>query len=150
MITYVKRNIFAMNVEAIVNTVNCKGAFGKGLAYQFHLQYPASTQKYKTACHNHTLKIGTVLLVDQTNETLPNLRFVVHFPTKDDWRNPSELSYIRSGCRALRESVIDHNIKSIAIPPLGCGLGRLKWGDVRSIIEAELKDLDCIVYIIEP
>ena len=135
------------DVEAIVNTVNCVGAMGKGLALQFKKAYPANNSAYRKACENGSLRPGTMLIVPLIRPGNP--KYIVNFPTKDHWKDPSRMRYIESGLKALVLEVKKLDIKSIAIPQLGCGLGRLHWSDVRPrIIEAfeELPDVDVVVY----
>ncbi|MBO6239493.1 MAG: macro domain-containing protein [Butyrivibrio sp.] len=144
MIIYKSGDIFESNAKCLVNTVNCEGFMGKGIAYQFKLRFPDNNKAYIEACDRKTLRPGTVLTY------LEKGLLIVNFPTKDKWREPSRMEYIDEGLQALKSEIIKNNIKDIAIPPLGCGNGGLKWNDVKVRIEEALKDLDCNVYVYEP
>lgn len=123
------KNIFESKCAAIVITVNCEGVAGKGLALQCKKLYPIETQYYSRICSEGFLTPGNVLVVAASN------RWLIFFPTKDRWKNPSKLDWIRSGMEALVSQCKALDIKSIAIPALGCNLGGLKWKDVKPIIE---------------
>jgi len=132
MINYTSGNILESNSEALVNTVNCDGYMGKGIAYQFKLKYPYNNDIYEKACKNGNFKIGDILLHEEQD------KIIVNFPTKDHWRNKSKIEFIEKGLLRLVEIIEDKNIKSISIPPLGCGNGGLKWEIVKPIIENKL------------
>ncbi len=131
-ITYTRGNILEDNAEALVNTVNCVGVMGKGIAAQFKLKYPSMYEFYRFHCNAGFMQIGTVY-THPIGEDKP--RYVINVPTKLHWYNPSEYSYITQGLEALVAEVVRLDIKSIAIPPLGCGNGRLSWALVRPMIE---------------
>ncbi|WP_294196905.1 macro domain-containing protein [uncultured Sphingomonas sp.] len=148
-ITFKIGDMFAEPVEAIVNTVNCVGVMGKGVALAFKKRWPANFKVYKAACDAGTLVPGTVLTYEQhqlfgTGEP----RFLVNFPTKLDWRDPSRLSYIETGLDALIADIRRLGIRSIALPPLGCGNGGLDWADVKPIIVEKLSVLDDVDIIV--
>ena len=151
MIKYTTGNIFYAPAEAIVNTVNLKGCMGAGLAFQFKQRYPANNIAYMKACIGVQISIGKVL-VFQLEEGLlfgNAIKYIINFPTKDDWRNPSKLEYISLGLESLKQEIVDKGIKSIAIPPLGCGLGGLQWQEVKALIEhslGDMSDVEIIVY----
>ena len=134
MIHYIKGNLFDSKAEAIVNTVNTVGVMGKGIALQFKKNYPTNYKTYLTACKNNELKVGD-LLITQEQSMFGGKKYIVNFPTKKHWRQPSEYSYIEGGLIKLVEFIKDNEIKSIAIPPLGAGNGGLDWYKVKNIIE---------------
>lgn len=144
MIKYVTGNIFESNAQCLVNTVNCEGYMGKGIAYQFKLRYPENNRDYVKACKSGELHIGTI------HHYYEDGVLIVNFPTKDKWREKSQMYYVEVGLDRLVDLIISENIKSIAIPPLGCGNGGLDWNDVKEIIENKLfklKDqVDIVVY----
>lgn len=126
-------NILRAGTEAIVNTVNCVGFMGRGIAAQFKCEYPANFRAYEMACKRREVVPGR-MFVFETGQ-LTNPRFIVNFPTKRHWRGASRMEDIESGLLALVEEVKRRGIQSIAIPPLGCGLGGLDWKAVRPRIE---------------
>lgn len=126
-------NILRADIEAVVNTVNCVGFMGRGIAAQFKRAYPANFKAYESACKRKEIVPGR-MFVFETGQ-LTNPRFIVNFPTKRHWRGASRIEDIESGLAALVDEVKRRGIKSIAIPPLGCGLGGLNWKDVRPLIE---------------
>jgi O-acetyl-ADP-ribose deacetylase (regulator of RNase III) len=144
---YVKGNLLDAPTQALVNTVNTVGVMGKGIALQFKQAFPYNHKKYLEACKAKTLVPGKLLLVQE--QSLAGEKIIVNFPTKTDWRLKSEYDYIESGLRALVLAIKEHNIKSIAIPPLGCGNGGLDWDKVKSLIEEYLGEIttsDVIIY----
>ena len=147
MIDYATSDIFAHHASAIVNPVNCAGAMGAGLALQFKRRYPACFPPYREACLQRTLRPGSVFIWP-TGLSLP--QWIVHFPTKRHWRDPSLLRDIEEGLHDLAFAIRLHRIPSIAVPPLGCGLGGLDWPSVRALIEATLSDLPCAVTVLRP
>ena len=146
MIEYRTGNIIKADAEALVNTVNCVGVMGKGIALQFKQAYLENFHEYQRACRAHELRIGTVLTVP-TGQLLP--KYIINFPTKDHWKGKSEMSYIREGLTALVEEVCKKGITSIAVPPLGCGNGGLQWSEVGPLIEevfAHLPDVQVLIF----
>jgi O-acetyl-ADP-ribose deacetylase (regulator of RNase III) len=144
---FIKGNILRADTEAVVNTVNCVGYMGRGIAAQFKRAYPANFKAYEVACKRNEVVPGK-MFVFETGE-LSNPRFIVNFPTKRHWRGKSRIEDIESGLVALASEVTSRRIKSIAIPPLGCGLGGLDWTDVRPLIErafASLPDVRTVVF----
>lgn len=142
MITRVEGDLLAADVDALVNTVNCVGVMGKGIALQFKRQYPGMFKTYEQACKRHEVKIGEMFVVPTGQLAGP--RFVVNFPTKKHWRSPSRLEFIEQGLISLRETIRRLGITSIAIPPLGAGSGGLDWAVVEPTIVRALEDLDDI------
>ena len=146
MLNFTIGDLFSSPAYAIVNTVNCEGFMGKGLAYQFKLKYPQMNMDYVEQCKLGKLRPGTLHAYEEKG------RLIVNFPTKDKWRLPSKMEYVEQGLDELVKLIQEHNIQSIAIPPLGCGNGGLDWLDVKNLIVSKLsavaKDVD--VYVYEP
>ncbi len=135
MIKETTGNLFESNSEAIINAVNCVGVMGKGIALQFKRKFPKEYfNSYKLACQNGELAIGKVQ-VFQLRDLETNPRFIINFPTKDHWREQSKIEYIESGLQSLVEAIEQYQIKSIAMPALGCGLGGLDYNEVKLLIE---------------
>lgn len=126
-------NLLEADVEALVNTVNTVGAMGKGLALQFKQRFPANFEAYAAACRRGEVKIGRMFVVETGRPTRG--RFIINFPTKEHWGCPSRLAYIETGLTALVREVQSRGIRSLAIPPLGCGNGGLPWADVLPLID---------------
>ncbi|MDB2687025.1 macro domain-containing protein [Mariniblastus sp.] len=150
MLEFTRGNLFEAKAEALVNTVNTVGVMGKGIALQFCKSFPEILPAYKAACKSGELIVGKVQVIK-----LPLLvgidgpKYVVNFPTKQHWRSDSKIEFIQAGLQSLRREIEDRKIKSIAIPPLGCGLGGLNWNDVRHEIRAALStvsDVQIIIY----
>ena len=120
-------DIFKADADAIVNTVNCVGIMGRGIALQFKNAYPANFKAYKVACDAEQVQPGR-MFVFETGKFTP--RFIINFPTKRHWKGKSRIEDIESGLIALGEEIASRGIKSVAIPPLGAGLGGLDWDDV--------------------
>jgi O-acetyl-ADP-ribose deacetylase (regulator of RNase III) len=142
-------DILSADVEALVNTVNCVGVMGRGIALQFRKAFPENFKAYKAACDRGELRPGKLFIHEQAQLTNP--RYMINFPTKKHWQGKSRIEYIDAGLQALVQEVQHVGIRSIAIPPLGCGLGALKWSDVRPRIERALSMLpDVHVLLYEP
>ncbi|MFT3807175.1 macro domain-containing protein [Arenimonas sp.] len=140
MITIAHGNLLKANVEALVNTVNTEGVMGKGIALQFKRAYPAVYDAYEADCRDELVQIGAVHVVDLGGlGGGPN--WVINFPTKRHWRAKSKLEDIKTGLVDLVAKVRALGIKSIALPPLGCGHGGLNWSDVLPLIREAFKDL---------
>lgn len=149
MIEITQGDILKAEAEALVNTVNCVGVMGRGIALQFRKAFPENFKAYKAACDRKELWMGKVFVYDLGR--LSNPRCVINFPTKRDWRGKSRLEDVEAGLKSLAEEVCKWNIKSIAIPPLGCGLGGLNWHEVRPMIERIFGSLpDVHVLLFEP
>lgn len=142
----VSDNIFESDCQAIINTVNCVGVMGGGLAKQFRQRYPYMNDAYQRICARGEMRPGRIWPYWDGHER----RWLINFPTKLDWRNPSELSYIEDGLKDLRRVTADLHLDSIAVPPLGCGLGGLRWDDVLPLIKEYLGDLDRVRVEIYP
>ncbi len=146
MFSYTTGNLLLSNAQALVNTVNCEGCMGKGIAYQFKLKYPDMNKEYEKQCRKNNIVIGKMFTYKD------NDKYIINFPTKNKWRQKSKIEYISLGLDALLDEIILLNIKSIAIPPLGSGNGGLNWTVVKKIIEEKLwpiKD-NVDIYIYEP
>ena len=149
MIQITKGDILNADAEALVNTVNCAGVMGRGIALQFKKKFEENFKVYKKACDAGFLRPGMMLVHDYGS--LFNPRYIINFPTKDHWRANSKIDDIESGLTALVDEIRKRGIKSVAIPPLGCGLGGLKWSQVRPRIEAAMNELaDVQVLLYEP
>lgn len=141
MFEYIVGNIFDSPAQVIVNTVNTVGVMGKGLALSFKQRYPEMFNAYRKACEKHQLTIGKLMIWYAPDH------WILLFPTKENWRNPSKLEYIEKGLMKFVNTYADKNITSIAFPRLGCGNGELNWDDVRPLMEKYLKILPIDVYI---
>ncbi len=135
--------------EALVNTVNTVGVMGKGIALQFKEAFPNNNKAYIDACKKNELAPGKLLAMWDENLQLGK-KLIINFPTKVHWRNPSKYEYIEKGLVALRELLEEKKVKSVAIPPLGCGNGGLDWNKVKPMIEKALSGLETEVLIFEP
>lgn len=147
MITEGTGNLLEADTDAVVNTVNCVGVMGKGIALQFKRRYPSVYTTYRKACEAGEVTTGRMLPVETGEMTGPT--WVINFPTKKHWRSPSRLEWIESGLRDLRRVIAELGIKSIAIPPLGAGNGGLNWGDVEPLIRSTFADdptVDVLLY----
>lgn len=147
MIHSLQGDILRANAQALVNTVNCVGFMGRGVALQFKRAFPENFRVYERACKHHEVEPGR-MLVHATGQ-LTGPKYIVNFPTKRHWRGKSRIEDIDAGLVALVAEVQRLGIRSIAIPPLGCGLGGLDWSDVRPRIEgafAPLPDVEVLIY----
>jgi len=127
------------DVDAIVNTVNCVGVMGKGIALQFKNKWPSNYRAYEDACKSSQVRVGKMFVFDSGGLVKPN--FIINFPTKDHWRGKSRIEYIRDGLADLVLNIKKLGIRSIAVPPLGCGNGGLNWNEVRLLIEKSFEEL---------
>ncbi len=147
MIEFKTGDILRADAEALVNTVNCVGIMGRGIALQFKNVFPANFKAYEAACARDEVQPGKMFVFE--TQTLTNPKFIINFPTKRHWRGKSRMEDIDSGLKALVEEIRTRSIRSIAIPPLGSGLGGLNWAEVRPrIVEAlhGLNDLQVMVF----
>ena len=138
MIQYVTGNLLRSNAEALVNTVNTVGVMGKGIALQFKEAFPQNYKAYRNACKTGALKPGKLLVF--TEETPQGAVTIINFPTKTDWRSKSTYAFIEEGLKELRLQINLLGLKSVALPPLGCGNGGLDWAKVKPLIEQFLSD----------
>lgn len=149
MVEYKRGNLLEADTEALVNTVNCVGVMGKGIALQFKQAFPKNFEEYRKACKAEQLKPGK-MFVHRTG-LFGNPRFIINFPTKRHWRGKSRMEDVRSGLDALIDTVQRLEIRSIAVPPLGCGYGGLKWTEVRPLIEEAFRSVPGVrVLLFEP
>lgn len=146
MFEYKQGNILKDKSEAIINTVNCVGVMGRGIAFQFKQLFPDNFKVYKKACDKGEVQLGKMFVFPL--DSLFNPKYIINFPTKKHWKEKSNLKDIELGLIALKDTIKKYNIKSIAIPPLGCGLGGLKWNDVKPLIHKTFSDMKNIYFII--
>ena len=147
MIIYKTGNLLNADTNAIVNTVNCVGIMGRGIALQFKNKFPGNYNAYASACKSGEVRLGKMFVFDVSDPAGPE--YIINFPTKGHWRNKSDLQDIAKGLDDLVEVIVKKNIKSLALPPLGCGLGGLDWKSVKSLIEEKLgkiKDVKIVVF----
>jgi O-acetyl-ADP-ribose deacetylase (regulator of RNase III) len=149
MIHYKIGNLLDSEADALVNTVNTIGVMGKGIALQFKNMFPSNFKLYSDACRSKKVAVGQ-LLVTEEDALLTGKKTIINFPTKTNWRLPSEYQYIEAGLSELVKVIKEKKIKSIAIPPLGSGNGGLDWNIVKQILEKHLSDVDCDIHIYEP
>lgn len=142
MIIYTTGDLLKSSAEALVNTVNCEGYMGKGIAYQFKLQYPENNKDYVSACKKGMLKVGKLHYFYEKG------KIIINFPTKNKWREKSNIQYIKDGLDELVLLINKLKITSIAIPPLGSGNGGLIWSEVKLIIEEKLSSLNNNIQIL--
>lgn len=147
MIRYAQGNLLEAEAEALVNTVNTVGVMGKGIALMFKDAFPENFKRYAAACKAGEVQVGRVFVTER--DELIGPRWIINFPTKQHWRSPSRMDWIREGLDDLCRAIEVHQIRSIAVPPLGSGNGGLSWPQVRDEIEArlgEVEGLDVVVY----
>jgi O-acetyl-ADP-ribose deacetylase (regulator of RNase III) len=148
VIQFVQGNLFDSNAEALVNAVNTVGVMGRGVALEFKNRFPENYLAYRAACKRDELIVGK-MFVHETNLEQPH--WIINFPTKQHWRNPSKLEFVRDGLEDFIRVIEVNCISSVALPALGCGTGRLEWKIVRALIEASLEPLDHVAFeIFEP
>jgi len=139
MIHFTRGDIFESDCEVFVNPVNCVGVMGSGLAAAFKARFPNNFEIYYWACKQHKVKVGAMHVVRAENRK--NLRYLINFPTKLHWKDPSKIEYLLHGLTYLKDWIVREKIKSIALPKLGCGKGKLHWPLVKEIIEKILGDI---------
>ncbi|KXS38103.1 MAG: appr-1-p processing domain-containing protein [Halomonadaceae bacterium T82-2] len=139
MIEYTRGNLLEADVEALVNTVNTVGVMGKGIALMFKEAFPENFAAYEDACKHQQVVTGRMFVTQR--DALMGPRWIINFPTKQHWRARTRMEWIESGLEDLKRVIREQDIRSIALPPLGCGNGGLEWDQVRPRIEAALGDL---------
>ena len=147
MIRFTTGDILNEDAEALVNTVNCVGVMGRGVALQFKKAFPENFRAYAEACQRGEVRPGR-MFVFKTG-ALTNPRYIINFPTKRHWRGGSRIEDIKNGLKDLKRVIQESGIRSVAVPPLGSGLGGLRWSDVRPRIEQALRafeNLDVVVF----
>ena len=148
MITFTQGNLLEARTEALVNTVNTVGVMGKGIALMFKERFDENFRRYAAACKAKEVQTGKMFVTPVHD--LDGPRWIVNFPTKQHWRAPSRMEWVVDGLQDLRRFLIEQQVKSIAIPPLGAGNGGLEWAEVREQIERTLGDLDIDILVFEP
>ena len=152
MIQFKTGALFDEKAQALVNTVNCHGVMGKGVALEFKKKYRENYEDYREACKANKVEPGRMY----THECDPSLfdenpRYIINFPTKRHWRHPSRIEDIKSGLEDLAKQIRERKIQSIAIPALGCGNGGLDWAEVSELIKDALQDIEeCKIFVFEP
>ena len=145
MIKFIKNgDIFKSNCQTIVNPINCEPVMGKGLALRFKKKYPKMFQYHKEKCENNDVKIGIPYIYQ-----ISDRKQILNFPTKKYWKNDSKIAYIEDGIQYIIDHKDELNIKNIAIPALGCGLGNLEWEKVKELL-LKLEVLEINIEIYEP
>jgi O-acetyl-ADP-ribose deacetylase (regulator of RNase III) len=149
MIEFKTGDILKEDAEALVNTVNCVGFMGRGVALQFKKAWPENFKAYAAACRRHEVQPGRMFVFETGRLTHP--RYIINFPTKRHWQGKSRIEDIEAGLSALVTEIQARGIRSIAFPPLGAGLGGLDWAEVRPRIELSLGELSEVrVVVFEP
>lgn len=145
-IKIIRGNLFTTKCQTIVNTVNCVGIMGAGIAFEFRLRYPEMYEQYKLHCDNKKLNIGLLWLYKSKD------KWVLNFPTKKHWRYPSKKEYLNDGLRKFAESYKQKGIESIAFPLLGADRGGISQNESQQIMEQylDLPDLDVEIYLYDP
>lgn len=147
MIEYRKTSIFKCGAEALVNPVNCVGVSGAGLARQFKNKFPENHRRYKDACDRGDLRPGAIH-VFETGLRTRDPDVIINFPTKDHFRDPSQMVFLERGLATLREYLSNSDHRSVAVPKLGCGLGGLDWSTVEPLVRSALDGLGTRVIIL--
>lgn len=142
MFSYVEGDLLTSSCAALVNPVNLVGISGAGLAKQFRKNFPLNQSFYELACRTRQIRVGKVFCCWEGV-------WIINFPTKTHWRKTSRLEDIESGLVSLRSALAHHEITSVAIPKLGCGLGGLRWTDVRERVETALESWGGLVEVYE-
>lgn len=138
-------DLLASSAQTLVNTVNCVGVMGKGIALDFRNKHPEMYRDYRRRCSERSVRPGEPYLYDSSDVPL-----ILNFPTKNHWKSPSKISYLHKGLQILVENYKEWGIKSIAVPPLGCGNGGLDWNEVGPVIYDYLTKLDIPVELFVP
>lgn len=142
MITYYEGTVFNAPVKTFVNTVNCAGVMGAGIALEFKLRYPEMFYDYVEKCKNKKMKVGVPRIYEYSEDI-----WIMNFPTKGHWRFPSKIQWIEEGLKYFAENYKKRDIESIAFPKLGTNNGGLNWEEVKILMEKYLTDLDINIYI---
>ena len=147
--TFRQGNLLEARVDALVNTVNTVGVMGKGIALMFKEAFPANFRAYEEACKRKEVRVGHMFVTE--NRALDGPRWLINFPSKQHWRQPSKFEWIVDGLEDLRRVIEEKKITSIALPPVGCGNGGLEWSEVRPEIDRILGSLEAVdVVVFEP
>jgi O-acetyl-ADP-ribose deacetylase (regulator of RNase III) len=148
MLREAEGNLLEASADALVNAVNTVGVMGKGIALQFKRAFPENFRVYEAACRRGEVQIGRMFVAETGQPGQPQL--IINFPTKRHWRSRSRLDDIRAGLAGLRQVLVDRQVRSVALPPLGCGNGGLDWRDVRPLIDGALGDLPGVEVVVYP
>jgi O-acetyl-ADP-ribose deacetylase (regulator of RNase III) len=141
---YLDSDLFASPAQTLVNPVNTEGVMGAGLAKAFRSRYPMMFREYQQLCRTGRLSVGTLMLWRGPD------RWVLNFPTKTSWRQPSTIAFLAAGLTRFRREYAMLGIRSVAFPALGCGCGSLGWEEVRTLLEEYLGDLSIPVFVHRP
>lgn len=147
-LTFKTGDLFKEPAEAIVNTVNCVGVMGKGVALEVKRRWPDNFKAYRRLCDQGLLRPGR-MYVHEEGDMLSGRRFLINFPTKDHWRDPSRLEYIEEGLVDLVAQVERLGIRTVVMPPLGCTNGGLDWAVVKALLTDRLsttRDTEFVVF----
>jgi O-acetyl-ADP-ribose deacetylase (regulator of RNase III) len=149
MLRFTKGNLLEAPVEALVNAVNTVGVMGRGIALMFKERFPENFRAYAKACMAGEVRVGRVFVCEETEAGGP--RWIINFPSKEHWRNPTKLEWVVSGLEALKKVIREKGIRSVAVPPLGCGNGGLDWDVVRPVMVKalggrEMEDVEVVIY----
>jgi len=147
MIKFTTGNLLDAEAEALVNTVNTVGVMGKGVALMFKEAFPENFRIYEAACKSGEMQVGK-MLVTEREDLLSGPRWIINFPTKKHWRNPSKMEWVTEGLEDLKRAIAIRGIKSVALPPLGSGNGGLDWQQVRSRMEASLQSMPNVDFLV--
>lgn len=145
MISFIDGDLFSIEADILVNTINCFGIMSKGIALTFKKRYPEMFYNYQKACRTGQIEPGRLHIWEA-----PDGLTIVNFPTKRHWRNPSEYSYIINGLVALHDFLLKRGKVRVAIPALGCGNGGLDWNKVSQLITDYLPDMDADIFVFNP
>jgi len=138
-------NITDSDADLLVNTVNCVGVMGKGVALAFKTAFPAIMGPYQAACRTRAIRPGTVSLFPLKQDGARQILWAA-FATKLHWRDPSKLEWVQQGLEQLASYARANRIRSIALPPPGCGNGGLDWRIVEPLVLEALGDFDLRIY----
>jgi O-acetyl-ADP-ribose deacetylase (regulator of RNase III) len=148
MIEYTIGNLLEADTEGLVNTVNTVGVMGKGVALQFKEKFPLNFKRYAEACKKGEVAIGKMLVTKDS--TLEGVKTIINFPTKTEFYRKSQYRFIEEGLQDLVRMIDQYQLKSVALPPLGCGYGGLKWEKVKALIEQYLGGSAARIVVFEP
>lgn len=148
MIKFINGNMFETPADVRINTVNCVGVMGAGVALAFKKQYPDMFKDYKKECKQGNIRPGKPHV--WTDYRFEGNTIIINFPTKDHWRPPSKYEYIEVGLDWLKTFLQNKGKVSVTLPALGCGNGGLDWDKVKESITNHLEDLDAEIFVFEP
>jgi O-acetyl-ADP-ribose deacetylase (regulator of RNase III) len=144
MLRYTDTTVFNVDAQTIVNTVNCVGVMGAGLALEFQLRFPEMEKDYVDRCKDQKVEIGRPYLYKQYGNP-----WILNFPTKNHWKYPSKIEWIEKGLKYFAANYQKGGITSVAFPKLGCSRGGLEWNEVSPLMEKYLQELDIDIFICE-